>query len=522
MIRTFSERIQALDSLDSLTSLQGIKRGLEKESLRVDKNGDLAYSDHPAALGSSLTHPFITTDYSEALLEFITPPLNDLNGIFETLSDIHQYTYRVLKDELLWMASMPCFLPSEEEIPIAKYGRSNLGMLKQIYRRGLGYRYGRVMQTIAGVHYNFSLPNIFWEKYKALLGSEQPEKEFISEQYLAISRNVLRFGWLLSLLMGASPAISTSFFKQKKTTLKEWRKDTLIGAYATSLRLSDLGYHNKIQSRCSISYNSFSEFLQSMKKAVHTPAAEYQRMGIIRDGEYIQLSDKIFQIEDEHYALVRPKRVAALEERTLSAISREGIEYLEVRALDVNPFSPIGVEKEMIYFLDAFLITCLLMESPSITDEENKVILYNHSQVVREGLRPEVTLMQRSGKSCTLMDFSLDLLGKIQPVAELLNKAYLSNVFTDACQMANRRILSQEILPAAKVLQEMRDKKESYLEFVWRHSLAHQRYFFDKEMDPAKFAFYQKTAMDSIKEQEKIEKEDTLSFEEYLKNYLAN
>lgn len=520
MTPPFSKCIQTLGSLVWLDHLRGIKRGLEKESLRVDKKGNLSTTAHPIGLGSSLTHPFITTDYSEALLEFITPPLSDIEETLLTLDEIHQYTYHVLKDELLWASSMPCKLPVEEKIPIANYGQSNLGILKHVYRRGLGHRYGRIMQTIAGVHYNFSLPNSFWMKYKDFSRSNQSDIEFISEQYLALCRNVLRFGWLLPLLMGASPAVSSSFFKNQKPGLEDWKGNTWIGPHATSLRLSDLGYHNNIQSRCSISYNSFSEFLSSLKKAVHTPAPEYQRMGIKKEGEYLQLNDTIFQVEDEHYTWIRPKRVTAMEERTLSAMSRAGIEYLEIRALDVNPFYASGIEKEMIYFLDAFLVTCLLMESPPITEAEHKIISYNHTRTVKEGLKPGITLMSSAGKELELIEIGMEILSKIQVVAEILNKAYGSEKFTRSCEKVKQRISFPDQLPAARVLQELRDKEESYLEFARRWSLKHQRYFCNKKLDPLKLAFYQKTALDSIEEQKKIEHEDNVTFDEYLKNYL--
>jgi glutamate--cysteine ligase len=521
MTQTFMARIQALDSLDWVTCLQGIKRGFEKESLRVTKKGNLAKTKHPTALGSSLMHPFITTDYSEALLEFITPPLSDLNKLFDVLYELHHYTYHVLKKEMLWTASMPCLLPKEEEIAIAQYGHSNLGKLKHIYRQGLGYRYGRAMQMIAGIHYNFSLPDTFWGKYQILLNSQLSAKEFRSEQYLAISRNVLRFGWLLPLLMGASPAISASFVKQQNSTLKKWQANTLIGPFATSLRLSDLGYHNKIQSQFSISYNSFSEFLHSMKKMLHTAVPEYKHIGVQKNGKYLQLNDKMLQLEDEHYAMVRPKRVSAPDERMLLAILREGIEYLEVRAIDINPFFPMGIEKEMVYFLDAVLITCLLMDSPPITDAEHRRIAYNYTRVVKEGLNPKLTLLDETGIPRLLRDLGMELLAVIEMVAERLNKAYLSTIFTKACELVRERILSPEMLPSARVLQEMTSKKESYLEFAWRWSLQHQHYFDNKGIDPIQLDFYQKMAQMSIQEQERREHEDTIPFADYLQNYLA-
>ena len=142
--------------------LCGIRRGLEKESLRVRPDGLLAVSAHPVALGSALTHPHITTDFSEAQLELITGVHTSVEDCLEELTQIHQVVVHAIGDELLWCASMPCRLPAEDEIPLGRYGHSNVGTAKTVYRRGLSYRYGRRMQTISGIHYNFSLPETAW------------------------------------------------------------------------------------------------------------------------------------------------------------------------------------------------------------------------------------------------------------------------------------------------------------------------------------------------------------------------
>lgn len=155
MKKPFLKRIAALEASSACSTLKNIKRGFEKESLRVNPEKKISNASHPKALGSSLMHPRITTDYSEALLEFITPPTDAVEEPLNILHEIHQFTYSVLKDEYLWAASMPCLLGQENDIPIAEYGSSNFGRLKNVYRRGLGHRYGRKMQTIAGLHYNF-------------------------------------------------------------------------------------------------------------------------------------------------------------------------------------------------------------------------------------------------------------------------------------------------------------------------------------------------------------------------------
>lgn len=520
---TFLKRLQKLEAPHFIQSLASITRGFEKESLRVDKNGFLAVSPHPIALGSSLMHPKITTDYSEALLEFITSPASTIEAPFNELTDLHHYTYQVLGEELLWAGSMPCQLPAEEDIPIAQYGSSCLGRLKHIYRRGLGNRYGKSMQTIAGIHYNFSLPQLFWEYYQASQKSELSLQQFISEQYLGLMRNCLRFGWLLSVLFGASPAVSDSFFNGRKPNLaklKSWDKETWIGPYATSLRLSDLGYHNRSQSSISISYNSFDEFLYTMRQAVHTPFPEYSQIGIQKAGEYQQLSDSLLQIEDEHYALIRPKRLSGREERTMAALVRQGIEYIELRALDINPFIPIGIETAAVPLLDTFLIMCLLMDSPPLTDAEMVQIEYNHMQAATQGREPLLQLRGEGGQPYTLTAWALEIIGAMEKVAVLLDKVYSLESFSKACDRAKQQILTPEKLPSARVLKDMMQRKESYLEFACRRSLAHQRYFTSKRRSSAKWKYYVKLAEDSKLAQLELECSEKMPFNEYLRRYL--
>lgn len=184
--------------------LRGGLRGVERECLRVTPDGRVSHAGHPLALGSALTHNYITTDYSEALLEFVTPPLNTNWETLQFLVDIHQFTVAHVGDELLWPLSMPCRLRNDDDIPLARYGSSNIGMMKTIYRRGLGYRYGRYMQAISGIHYNYSPPDEFWPLYQQLEEVAGDPVAFRSAAFLGAVRNVRRLDWLVLYLFGAS------------------------------------------------------------------------------------------------------------------------------------------------------------------------------------------------------------------------------------------------------------------------------------------------------------------------------
>lgn len=525
MSQTLHATLAKLKQSEALHFITGIKHGFEKECLRVNKKGILAETPHPQGLGSSLTHPMITTDYSEALLEFITPPTENVLSMFQTLTELHQYTYQILEQaqqgEYLWTASMPCALPAENQIPIAEFGSSNLGQVKYIYRNGLGLRYGRTMQTIAGIHYNFSLPHNFWQSFQSVQNSNLPLSAFISEQYLNIIRNAMRFEWLLPWLYGASPAICSSFLKNEREDLEFFGKHTLIGPYATSLRLSDLGYHNKKQFDNYICFNSLDKYLKTMHQAVHTVEPEFARLGVLVNGEYRQLSDCRLQIEDEHYASFRPKRVTAPEERMLGAIAREGIEYIEIRALDIDPLLMLGVDPQTVYVIDTFLLYCLLRESPPLTEEDNKRIRHNHTQVVNWGRKPDLKLKNEQDQPCTLVDYAQALFAEMEPIAELLDRAYNTHNFKDAIKGAQSKLTHFQDLPSAKVITEMKKHEASYFEFVKRCSGRHEAQFKASPLSATQYQTLVEMATQSKVAQSALEAQNAIPFSQYLANFLA-
>ncbi|MDD5037273.1 MAG: glutamate--cysteine ligase, partial [Methylococcaceae bacterium] len=274
MNTSIESRLKRLITAGQQHLLKGGLRGLEKESLRITPQGHIAQTMHPGGLGSALMHPYITTDYSEALIELITPPFRDSADTLGFLEDVHRFVYEHLGDELLWAASMPCDIEGEQSIPIADYGSSNVGRMKHIYRRGLAWRYGRAMQSIAGIHFNYSVNEAFWPVFQELLGNREDPLQFIADQYFGLIRNIHRLGWLILFLFGSSPAFSRSFFKGREgftAKFQELDAHTLYRPYATSLRMSDIGYRNDSQSELDISFNNLDEYVSSLSKAITTP-----------------------------------------------------------------------------------------------------------------------------------------------------------------------------------------------------------------------------------------------------------
>ena len=264
--RAFERRLAALVNAREPRVLQGGLKGVEKESLRVSPDGYIEQSEHPRELGSALTHEHITTDYSEALIELVTPAFRESWELLQYLCDLHQFVYRHLGEQLLWATSMPCIIDGDPSIPIARYGRSNIGRMKEVYRRGLGYRYGRMMQAISGVHYNYSFPAHFWPVLAATLQAPSADQDFVSAQYFGLLRNYRRYGWLMLYLFGNSPALCASFVRGREHTLQQFAPGTLYEPYATSLRMSDLGYRNKSQAGVQISVNSLEEYVRDLAR----------------------------------------------------------------------------------------------------------------------------------------------------------------------------------------------------------------------------------------------------------------
>jgi glutamate--cysteine ligase len=497
-------------------AMYGGLKGVEKESLRVDADGFLAQTSHPIGLGSALTNQYVTTDFSEALLEFVTPAFATTWEALRFICDIHQFTYSQLDDEMLWTSSMPCRIPPDLQIPLARYGTSNVGRMKTIYRRGLGYRYGREMQIIAGVHFNYSVPANFWPLYRDLLGSKLDETAFRSEQYLGMIRNFRRMGWIVLYLFGSSPAVCKSF-AGAAARLPSLNADTWYEPWATSLRMSDLGYSNKNQSRISISLNSLDEYIRDLSNAICTPEPSYEKIGVKVDGQYRQLNANLLQIENEYYSSIRPKRVARSGERPTAALRRAGVEYVEVRSLDINMFDPSGINQNTMRFLESFLLYCLFEDSPKIDAAELVDIGYNHSETARRGRDPEFRL-RRNGRDVTLREWASEILDKVHAVSQAIDRH--DDNYSAAVGSLRRLVEDPEATLSSRIVRELEATGSSFFEFARGMAKCHRDYFSSiAPLDPAKADTFAMESTDSLQRQEAIEAADTVSLDDYLAHY---
>lgn len=504
-------------------TLPGIKHGVERETLRINKNGSLALSAHPKALGSALTHEFITTDFSESLLEFITPPESDPNKTIAQLKDIHKFVLNNIGDERLWPMSMPCYIDDETTIPLAQYGSSNVGKMKTLYREGLKNRYGSMMQAIAGVHFNFSLSDDFWQHWLKVSEGKDANKETISAAYFGMIRNYRRFCWIIPYLFGASPALCGSFIKGKKSTLpfEKLGKGTYYLPYATSLRMSDLGYTNSAQSGLAICYNEVDSYIQSLRAAINTPSDVYQRFSGKVDGKYQQLNANVLQIENELYSPIRPKQPTLSLEKPTDALAERGVSYIEVRALDVNPFSDVGIDISQFYFLDVFLLYCLVEPSVFMDANDFQQTEQNLGAVVTQGRDPALSL-DNGDKKVLLTDWAEQLFAGMRKVAESLDAANNNRRYSEAVELQWEKVLDPNLTPSGKLLNAMLDSgKDNGLlgvELAEQYKIAAQ----NQHYDLLNAELLKDQAAKSLDSQSQIEGKDTLSFDEFLQDYFSD
>ncbi|MBT8112609.1 MAG: glutamate--cysteine ligase [Gammaproteobacteria bacterium] len=524
MYKQLHNTLSAMSKDQQLNLLTGGRIGIEKECLRVDKNGKLSQQPHPASLGSALTNPYITTDFSEALLELITPPEKGVSAALECLQKIHQFVYSQLEDESLWNASMPCVVAGEDGIPIAQYGSSNSGMMKTVYRRGLGHRYGKMMQAIAGVHFNYSVQENFWPYYRQLLMQDDiPLKEFISEQYFCLIRNLQRYGWVVFYLFGASPAICKSFLSGQPGKLEQYDSNTYYLPFATTLRMGDIGYTNKKESETGVQacYDSLPSYIKCLTKAIETSCPEYEKIGIKVDGEYRQLNANILQIENEYYSTIRPKQPLVKNEKPVHALGERGVQYIELRSLDLNLYDPLGVSDSQLYFLEAFMLFCLLHESQLIDRAERKAVEDNESKVAHQGRDPALKLSRKS-EQVSIQTWGSELLIEMQAVCTTLDEQNSTTKYSKSLQKQLAAIEDSNQTPSARILQDMHENQECFFELANRISRHHEKQLRDSTLSEKDMIFFQNQVRQSVEKQGQIEASDTISFDQFLHNYFSN
>ena len=517
--------INAFNQEKNFKALASIGRGIEREALRVLPEGELSQHGHYSQLGAALTHSEITTDYSETLLEFITPVSYSPEEAIAQLQDIQKYTFANINGELLWPMSMPCFVNNADDVLLAQYGSSNIGKMKTVYRQGLKNRYGSMMQVIAGIHFNFSFSESFWQVMQSLHNDEQEKSDFISDRYFSILRNYKRYCWLIPYLYGSSPALCDSFLQGQASPLpfKRSPRGSLYLEYATSLRMSDLGYTSSEQSSLKICYNNLHDYVDGVQKAIGLKSEEFADIGVKLNGEYQQLNGNILQIENELYAPIRPKQVIKPGEKPSQALRDRGVEYIEVRALDVNPFVDTGISIEQIHFLDIFLTYCAFINNKKFDCDSQQHHEKNMNEVVLRGRDPQLLLSdvncQGDVTQKSVMTWGNELFDEMAHVATLLDNAYKTTNYSDSITRERAKINNPSLTPSAEILSIIVEQEQCLSEYSLAQASNYRQESFQRDYQFYSEQYFLDSADKSHHSQRDIEANDKLNFDDFLEDY---
>ncbi|MBO3399772.1 bifunctional glutamate--cysteine ligase GshA/glutathione synthetase GshB [Clostridium perfringens] len=425
--------------------------GLEKENVRVTERGNLALTPHPKAFGDREKNAYIKTDFSESQLEMVTPVCNTLEEVYSFICNLNKVvSLEIMKNgEFLWPQSNPPILPREEEIPIAKLSNRE----DELYRENLSYKYGKKKQVISGIHYNFSFKEEFIKLLYKELKVEKDFREFKDDIYLRMARNFQKYHWLLIYLTGASPVFHESYIEEIKEEGEILGEDSYYIKDDTSLRNSSYGYKNKKDYY--VSYNSIGEYASDIKNLV---------------------KDKEIQSIKEYYNPIRLKSLGS--EDMLESLLNKGIDYLEVRLLDLDPLSIQGVSKETLYLVHLFMIYTLLKENKEITYKDQEEFFKNHDMVALKG-RNEEAVIHENGVPVLLKDKGREILSEMDEIVEILfsNNEEFKNVIKRALEKINNPhdIISEKLIKDIK--------EEGYINFHMRLAKEYLNNFKNKEFN---------------------------------------
>ncbi|MCB1156146.1 MAG: glutamate--cysteine ligase [Leptospiraceae bacterium] len=454
------------------------KHGLEREALRIDSEGNISRKKHPLLLGSALKNPCIKTDFSEAQIEYVTKPYPSIEETLSVLDDLHHFTGKRLEEETLWPFSMPSILPEDEnDIPLAYYGTTQEAQKKTVYRRGLGYRYGRKMQTISGVHYNFSFSDELLEEASQKRYGQVLSKESRSELYFGLIRNFNRLSPLLIYLFGASPVVDHSFVNEPQL-LQELFPNTFGFPYATSLRLSRIGYTSENQDSLHISMNSLPEYIRDLRSAIQTVYPPFLKYSMTPGN---QLNPNYLQLENEFYAILRPKQTPGEGETPLEALEKRGIDYIEVRCLDIDPFVTNGVSKDSLLFTHMFLIYNLLEAAPELSVFEKNQLIDNQRKVAENGRKPGIKISYYN-KEYSVTELGLFIADELSSIAKILDKERGGTEYSLCLQRQKEKFLNPALCPSAKLLQVLEYSKQSFISYGLELSSKNYSYFLSKSL----------------------------------------
>ncbi|MDU4911171.1 bifunctional glutamate--cysteine ligase GshA/glutathione synthetase GshB [Clostridium baratii] len=395
--------------------------GLEKENLRVDSNGKLALTKHPKIFKED--NPYIKRDFSESQVEMVTPACKSIDEVYDFMENLHNIVTTSLKDEYLWPQSNPPIIPKDDEIPVAKLHKEE----EVAYREGLVKKYGAKRQLVSGVHYNFSFDEDLLKELYFLLKPNIDFKNFKDDIYFKIGRNLLKYKWLLIYLTGASPVFHKSYKGACKKAVKKIGRDDYYFKGVNSLRNSECGYKNLEDFY--VSYNNVNEYVNDIRNLIN---------------------DKCIQGAREYYSPIRFKTKEQGD--MLNNLLEDGVKYIEIRLLDLDPLCPIGVSKDTLNLIFIFVLFTLFTEDFKYTPAFHDEYVLNENRAIEN---KEFNLINIDGKEVGLRKKGLEVLEEMEALA---NKLFKDNEdIQRAINISKKRFEDYKETIASNILEGIRE-----------------------------------------------------------------
>ena len=367
------------------------------------------------------------------------------------------------------------------------------------------------MQCISGIHVNYSFGKHFWDILELSI-SKNINHQIRSETYFRTLRNIQRNNWFLLYLYGASPILGKNLINKKYKFIKI-NNDEYYLPFATSLRMSSMGYQNMNQSKLFISLNQLDRYLKDLKTATETASKNFAELELSSNEESAQLNSNMLQIEDEYYAVSRPKNSRNVESRQISKLAKYGVDYLELRSLDLNPFSKCGIEYEDLVFIEVFILYCTLIASPKIGKTEMEDTTKNSHLVSIKG-REDGLKLNRNGTRIALQDWGNEILDEMGNIAELFGyKSFDQSKYSE-------QIKHPDTTLSGRLLNKVVEKKTSFYDLG--DSIGNTNKSIYKDISKSQnqhWSIFEEEKYRSNKKQKALEKKTEIPFKENLREY---
>lgn len=406
--------------------------GLEKENVRVDKNGVLAFTPHPKVFGDRMTNPYIKTDFSESQVEVATPVCSTVEETYKALEKLHDKVSMELKDEYLWTQSTPPYLPKDKEIPIARMGNKE----EEEFRAVLAQKYGSKKQLISGIHYNFSFSEDFIKILYKEMSKGEEYIEFKNNIYLKMGKNFMKYRWLPIYLTGASPVFHKSFIKKYTEESLKLDEESCYFPYMISLRNSDYGYKNR--KSFYVSFNSIKDYIKDIEK-------------LVNQGELQDI-----------YEFYSPLRLKTKSKDNLAEdLIKSGIKYIEIRIFDLNPLYKVGISKESLYFIHFFMLYMLFKEDKGFTLKDHIIADKNAQLVSFYGRKQNLYLYDGKNKKIEFKTKALSLLDDMKEMLKAVNLG--SEYFISIMESAKDMVFNPDRTFSGRIVKGVKEK--SFISF---------------------------------------------------------